>query len=103
MISSDANLNIDKASGTINLTSTPTDIRRVAKYINEQNNRVSKQVAISVKVIQLSISNADKYNLDLKATLQWLSAARVGALMPQCRHCRKKVKPIWLPAVRLLL
>lgn len=68
MISSDANLNIDKASGTINLTSTPTDIRRVAKYINEQNNRVSKQVAISVKVIQLSISNADKYSLDLAAT-----------------------------------
>lgn len=68
MISSDSNLSIDKASGTITLTATPTDIKRVAKFINEQNARVSKQIAISVKVIQLSITNSDKYSLDLAAT-----------------------------------
>lgn len=68
MVTQNANLVIDKASGTITLTSTPTDIKRVAKYVTEQNNRVSKQVAISVKVIQLSIDNSDKYSLDLAAT-----------------------------------
>lgn len=68
MVSSDANLTINKSSGTITLTSTPTDIKRVAKYVNEQNNRVSKQVAISVKVIQLAMNNADKYSLNLNAT-----------------------------------
>lgn len=70
MISSDANINIDKASGTITLTSTPTDIRRVAKYVTEQNNRVSKQVAISVKVIQLTMNNADKYSFSLSTTFK---------------------------------
>lgn len=76
MVTSDANINIDKASGTITLTSTPTDIRRVAKYVNEQNNRVSKQVAISVKVIQLSMTNADKYSLDLNATFKGRGSIR---------------------------
>ncbi len=68
MITSDSNLVMDKGAGTITLTATPTDIKRVAKYVNEQNQRVSKQVAISVKVIQVNISNADKYSLDLAAT-----------------------------------
>ena len=67
MITSDANLVIDKANGTISLTATPTDIRRVAKYVNEQNERLSKQVAISVKVIQVNINNNDQYSLDLDA------------------------------------
>lgn len=68
MIGDDSNMVIDKGNGTITLKATPTDIRRVAKFVNEQNIRVSKQIAISVKVIQLNISNADKYGLDLSAT-----------------------------------
>ncbi len=67
MITSDSNLVMDKGAGTITLTATPTDIKRVAKFINEQNLRVSKQVAISVKVIQVNISNKDQYSLDLDA------------------------------------
>lgn len=68
MVVGEANLVTDKANGTLTLTSTPSDIKRVAKYINEQNKRVSKQIAISVKVIQVNISNSDKYGLDLNAT-----------------------------------
>lgn len=67
MIASDSNLVIDKGNGTISLTATPTDIKRVAKYVNEQNARLSKQVAISVKVIQVNIKNDDQYGLNLKA------------------------------------
>ena len=70
MIRSDSNLVIDKGNGTITLTATPTDIKRVAKFVTEQNNRVSKQIAISVKVIQLTINNEDKYGLDLKAVFK---------------------------------
>ena len=68
MITSDSNLVMDKGAGTITLTATPTDIKRVAKFINEQNQRVAKQVAISVKVIQVNISNSDQYSLNLSAT-----------------------------------
>ncbi|MEE6206790.1 MAG: hypothetical protein VZR95_01900 [Alphaproteobacteria bacterium] len=68
MITQDSNLVIDKGNGTITLTATPTDIKRVAKFVNEQNNRISKQIAISVKVIQVNITNKDQYGLDLNAT-----------------------------------
>ncbi len=70
MITQDSNLVIDKANGTITVTATPTDIKRVAKYINEQNQRISKQVAISVKVLQVAMTDSDKYGLDLNATFK---------------------------------
>lgn len=65
MIAKDSQLTIDPANGTITLTATPTDIRKVAKYINEQNARLSRQVAISVKVLQVTVSDSDTYGLNL--------------------------------------
>lgn len=79
MITQDLNLVIDKANGTITVTATPTDIKRVAKYVNEQNQRVSKQVAISVKVLQVAINDSDKYGLDLDATFKAGSLKNVTA------------------------
>jgi len=67
MISQGAQLTTDQSSGVLTLTGTPTDIKKVAKYVNEQNARLSRQVAISVKVLQVSISNTDRYGLDLSA------------------------------------
>lgn len=67
MIDKDSKLTIDSANGTISLTSNPNDIAKVAKFINEQNARLSRQVAISVKVLQVSITDSDTYGLDLSA------------------------------------
>lgn len=67
MISSGAQLTTDQSSGVLTLTGTPTDIKKVAKYVNEQNVRLSRQVAISVKVLQVSVSDSDKYGLNLNA------------------------------------
>ncbi|MBO7098031.1 MAG: hypothetical protein J6W11_05290 [Alphaproteobacteria bacterium] len=67
MISSGAQLTTDQSSGVLTLTGTPTDIKKVAKYVNEQNVRLSRQVAISVKVLQVSVSDSDKYGLNLSA------------------------------------
>ncbi len=67
MISQGAQLTMDQSNGTITLTGTPTDIRKVAKFVNEQNVRLSRQVAISVKVLQVSISDSDQYGLNLSA------------------------------------
>ena len=68
MISEGAQLTVSPSDGTITLTATPNDIKLVAKYINEQNARLARQVAISVKIMQISLSDKDKYGLDLKAT-----------------------------------
>ena len=67
MISQGAQLTTDQSSGVITLTGTPTDIKKVAKYVNEQNIRLSRQVAISVKVLQVTVTDSDKYGLDLGA------------------------------------
>ena len=68
MISSDAKLTVSPSDGTITLTATPNDIKLVAKYINEQNARLSRQVAISVKIMQITLTDSDRYGLDLKAS-----------------------------------
>lgn len=67
MIDKGAQLNMDPANGTISLTATPNDIQKVAKYVNEQNARLSRQVAISVKVLQVNINDSDQYGLNLSA------------------------------------
>lgn len=67
MISKEAQLTSDQSNGTITLTGTPTDIRKVAKFVNEQNVRLSRQVAISVKVLQVNISDTDQYGVNLSA------------------------------------
>ena len=67
MVGTDSKLTVDPANGTISLTGTPIEIQRVAKYINEQNARLSRQVAISVKVLQVTVSDSDQYGLNLVA------------------------------------
>lgn len=67
MIDKGSQLTIDPANGTISITATPNDIEKVAKYINEQNTRLSRQVAISVKVLQVNIDDSDNYGLSLAA------------------------------------
>ena len=67
MISQGAQLTTDQSSGVITLTGTPNDIKKVAKFVHEQNMRLSRQVAISVKVLQVSVTDSDKYGLDLNA------------------------------------
>lgn len=68
MISSGAQLTVSPSDGTITITATPDDIKLVAKFINEQNERLARQVAISVKIMQVSVTDSDEYGLDLKGT-----------------------------------
>ncbi len=68
MLGDGAKLTTSPSDGTMTLTATPADIKKVAKYINEQNQRLSRQVAVSVKILQVSLTDEDSYGLDLKAT-----------------------------------
>ena len=67
MVSDSAKLSIDSTNGTISLTATPTDIKKVANFVNEQNIRLSRQVAISVKVLQVNLNDSDTFGLDVNA------------------------------------
>ena len=67
MIGKDAQLSLDPTNGTISLTATPNEIRRVAHFINEQNARLSRQVAISIKVLQVTVTDSDSFGLNLRS------------------------------------
>ena len=67
MIGKDAQLSLDPTNGTITLTATPNEIRRVAQFVNEQNARLSRQVAISIKVLQVTVEDNDSFGLNLSS------------------------------------
>ena len=66
MIEPSAQLSMDSSNGTVAVTANPNDIKKVAKFINEQNARLSRQVAISVKVLQVNVADTDNFNLSCR-------------------------------------
>lgn len=68
MVTEGGTVTTNKVDGTITVNDTPANIRRIAKYINEQNERLAKQVAISVKVFSVALEEENDYKFDLTAT-----------------------------------
>ena len=67
MIDPAAQLSMDSSNGTVVVTANPNDIKKVAKFVNEQNARLARQVAISVKVFQVNVNDRDDFNVSLNA------------------------------------
>ena len=63
----DGEVSFSRPTGTVTVTAAPYAMRRVASYINNWNEKMSRQVAISVKVLNVSISDENNYGLDLQA------------------------------------
>lgn len=55
------------STGTISVTGSPYVIQKVGKYIASWNEKLSRQVAISVRVLSVTLNNEDNYGLDLNA------------------------------------
>lgn len=70
MIDAKSQISMDSSNGTVAVTANPNDIKKVAKFINEQNARLSRQVAISVKVLQVNVDDSDNFNLNLAAAFK---------------------------------
>lgn len=58
-------LSFSRVAGTVTVTGSPFVIREAADWIANFNEKLSRQVAISVKVLSVSITNNDNYGLDL--------------------------------------
>ena len=61
----DGKVTASPSTGTITVTSAPSTLKRVGKYIREQNRRLAKQVAIDVRVLQVALTDEDNYGLNL--------------------------------------
>ena len=69
MLPENSRLSSSPTTGTITITASPFTILRVAKFIKKQNDMLSRQVAIGVKILQVTVDNTDNYGLDLSAVL----------------------------------
>lgn len=67
IVGENGQLSFSRVAGTVTITASPFIIREVSDWINKFNQKLSRQVAISVKVLQVTLNNADNYGLDLAA------------------------------------
>ena len=75
----------DPATGTVTVTATPPLLRAVARYIRSVNNRMTRQVLISVHVYDVTLGNSETMGLNLQAAFDRLAGATVsltGAVPP---------------------
>lgn len=70
MLGAGSSLVTDPSSGTLTITATPVEIKKVAKFVHEQNIRLSRQVAISVKVLQVDVDESHGFGFDLDAVFK---------------------------------
>ena len=70
MLGEGSSIVTDSGNGTLTITATPTEIKKVAKFIHEQNIRLARQVAISVKVLQVEITENNGFGFDLDAAFK---------------------------------
>lgn len=70
MLGQGSSLITDPMNGTLTITATPTEIKKVAKFVHEQNVRLSRQVAISVKVLQVEVDERHGFGFDLDAAFK---------------------------------
>ena len=73
-----AELSFSRVTGTISVTASPYVIQKVAKYVASWNERLSRQIAITVRVLGVTLENKDQYGLNWNAMFTGKS---LGALL----------------------
>ncbi|OPZ88371.1 MAG: Outer membrane lipoprotein BfpB precursor [Firmicutes bacterium ADurb.Bin419] len=68
MVPKDAKISISQGTGTISVTAPPFTLKKVSKYINDLNLKLSRQVAIGVKVLRVELSKSDNYEANMLAS-----------------------------------
>lgn len=77
MIPEDAKMTVSKTNGSITVTASPYTLQRVAQYVRSMNEKLSRQVAISVKVLQVTLNDNEEMGLNLNLVSRALSK-RIG-------------------------
>ena len=63
----DGDVQMSPSTNSITVTSTPKTLARVEAYIKELNRRLVKQVAISVRVMEVTLNKGNDFGLNLNA------------------------------------
>lgn len=78
MLSSQGKMSIAPATGTLTVTDVPYIVQRIESFIAEQNASMSRQVAINVRVMTVSLNDSDNYGINWNMVYDNLSSI-VGA------------------------
>ncbi len=61
---------VSQETGTVTVTAAPTVVKRVGEFIKQQNAIMSRQVAVTVRVLSVDIAKNDRYSFDTKLALE---------------------------------
>lgn len=61
------------STGTVAVTTTPEIMRMVAKFIEEENKRLSRQIAINVEVYKVELAQGTDFNFSFSEVLRHMS------------------------------
>lgn len=65
MLTASGSVTINQAAGTITVRDTPFTLRQVGRYVDDLNERLSRQIALSVKVWSLEVDDSTDVGIDL--------------------------------------
>ena len=73
MLPAGSTISVIPSNGTVTVTAPPFTLQRVAQYVNGMNDRLSRQVAISVKVLNVSLNDSNQMGLQLNSVLKFIN------------------------------
>jgi len=73
MLSPSGKATVTPATGAVMVTDDPVYVERIGQYIQQENEILSKQVLLEVKVLSISRTDADQYGINWNAVFNSLS------------------------------
>jgi type IVB pilus formation R64 PilN family outer membrane protein len=73
MISGNGTVVISPSLGTVTVTTTPEVMKSVADYLAQENQRISRQIAVNVEIYTVTLTNGLDFNLAFNTALRRLT------------------------------
>lgn len=84
MLPEGASMSAGRSNGTVTVTAPPFTLQRVSQYVRSLNEKLSRQVAISVKVLQVTLKDEQNFGLNLNLVFDAMSSRGItGSVVPE--------------------
>lgn len=75
MLTTDGKVAVTPATGTVTVEDTPLILERVSRFVELQNQSLSKQVTINVKVLTVDLTDSNEYGINWDAVYKNISSS----------------------------
>ena len=73
MLPEGATLNVIPTNGTMTVTAPPFTLQRISQYVNSMNEKLARQVAISVKVLNVTLRDSQQFAINISSVLNFIN------------------------------